>query len=150
MSAPPHLSLITLGVADVARATAFYESLGWQRAETSEPTITFLRLGTPGGGWVVLGLFGADDLAADAHQAPPAASPALPASFRGVTLASNQPSRDEVDRVVAAFVAAGATIVKVPEAVVWGGYSGYVADPDGHLWEIAHNPFSPEWAAPGS
>jgi hypothetical protein len=145
VSAPAHLSLITLGVADVARSTAFYESLGWQRAEASEPTITFLRLGTPGGGWVVLGLFGADHLAADAHlEAAPASG------FRGVTLASNQASRDDVDRVVAAFVTAGATVVKAPEAVFWGGYSGYVADPDGHLWEIAHNPFSPDWAAPGS
>lgn len=145
MSAPAHLSLVTLGVADVARSTAFYESLGWQRAAEGETTITFLRLGTPGGGWVVLGLFGATSLAEDARH--PGSVPG-PAAFRGVSLASNQSSRDEVDRVLAAFVAAGASVVKQPEAVEWGGYSGYVADPDGHLWEIAHNPFSPEWAAP--
>jgi hypothetical protein len=144
MSVTPHLSLVTLGVADVARSTAFYESLGWTRSEGSEASITFLRLGTPGGGWVVLGLFGATELADDALQ------PAPSGGFRGVTLASNQPSRDEVDRVFAAFVAAGATVAKAPEAVFWGGYSGYVADPDGHLWEIAHNPYSPEWAAPAT
>jgi uncharacterized protein len=144
ISAPAHLSLVTLGVADVARSTEFYESLGWRRAESSEPAITFLRLGTPGGGWVVLGLFGAADLAADARQVSSVAG------FRGVTLASNQRSREDVDRVVAEFVAAGATIAKAPEAVSWGGYSGYVADPGGHLWEIAHNPFSPEWAAPSA
>ena len=145
MSAPAHLSLVTLGVADVARATAFYTSLGWQRAAEGESTITFLRLGTPGGGWVVLGLFGASDLAADAGRVAPTPDATV---FRGVTLASNQASPDDVDRVVAAFVAAGATLVKPPETVEWGGYSGYVADPDGHLWEIAHNPYSPEWAAP--
>ncbi|MCB1000318.1 MAG: VOC family protein [Acidimicrobiales bacterium] len=144
MAVPAHLSLVTLGVADVARSTSFYESLGWQRAAEGESTITFLRLGTPGGGWVVLGLFGASDLAEDAHRTPAADATA----FRGVTLASNQPSRDDVDRVVAAFVTAGATLAKAPELVEWGGYSGYVADPDGHLWEIAHNPYSPEWAAP--
>lgn len=142
MSVTAHLSLVTLGVADVARSTAFYEALGWRRSDDSQSTITFLRLGTPGGGWVVLGLFGATELADDALQ------PAPSGGFRGVTLASNQPSRDGVDRVFAAFVVAGAAVAKRPEAVSWGGYSGYVADPDGHLWEIAHNPFSPEWAAP--
>ncbi len=142
MGAPAHLSLVTLGVADIARSTAFYEELGWQRSDASEESITFLRLGTPGGGWVVLGLYGAADLADDALQSMP------PGGFRGVTLASNQGSREEVDRVYATFVAAGAVAVKRPEAVSWGGYSGYVADPDGHLWEIAHNPLSPEWAAP--
>jgi uncharacterized protein len=144
VSVPAHLSLVTLGVTDLATSTAFYEALGWQRSEASEESITFLRLGTPGGGWVVLGLFGAADLADDARQPPPSDG------FRGVTLASNQGSRDDVDRVFAAFVAAGATVAKAPEAVSWGGYSGYAADPDGHLWEIAHNPFSPEWAAPTS
>ena len=63
--------------------------------------------------------------------------------FRGVTLALNCDSRDEVDAVYAAWCSAGATAVKPPEEVFWGGYSSYVADPDGHLWEIAHNPFAP-------
>jgi uncharacterized protein len=144
VSVPAHLSLVTLGVADLARSTAFYEALGWQRSNDGEEAITFLRLGTPGGGWMILGLFGATELADDALQ------PAPHGGFRGVTLATNQPSPDEVDRVFAAFVAAGATAAKSPEAVSWGGYSGYVADPDGHLWEIAHNPYSPEWAAPAT
>ncbi len=133
-----HLSVVTLGVSDLLRSTAFYEAVGWQRLDASSEQITFFQLGA-----VVLGLFGHDELAEDAAQ------PHAPASgFRGVTLAINFSSPAEVDRVVAEFVAVGARMVKQPTLVEWGGYSGYIADPDGHLWEIAFNPYSPEWAAP--
>jgi uncharacterized glyoxalase superfamily protein PhnB len=90
-------------------------------------------------GGVVLGLYGWDDLALDADVDGSSGD-----GFRGMSLAHNEPSPGDVDRAVAEFVAAGATIVKHPEPTEWGGYSGYVADPDGHLWEIAHNPFD-DW-----
>jgi catechol 2,3-dioxygenase-like lactoylglutathione lyase family enzyme len=135
MTVPQRISLVTLGVADVARSTAFYESLGWRRSSASVPSTTFFNTAGP-----VLTLFGHDDLAADAHL-PAGGSAATGArGFRGVTLAINLESRDAVDAAYAEWVAAGATEVKAPEAVFWGGYSSYVADPDGHLWELAHNP----------
>jgi uncharacterized protein len=132
MSVPQRLTMVTLGVADVARSSAFYEALGWRRSSASEDTITFFSMEGS-----VLGLFGREALAEDAAVDPDGSG------FRGVTLALNCADRDEVDAVHAAWLAAGATPVKPPEAVSWGGYSGYVADPDGHLWEIAHNPYSP-------
>lgn len=133
MSVPQRISLVTLGVADVARATAFYESLGWRRSSASQDGgITFFAMQGS-----ALALFGRDDLAHDAGVDPAGTG------FRGVSVALNCDSRGEVDDVFAAWVAAGATAVKPPEAVFWGGYSSYVADPDGHLWEIAHNPMSP-------
>lgn len=124
--------MVTLGVADVERSTAFYESLGWQRSSASQEGISFFTMQGS-----VLGLFGHDELADDAAVAPERSG------FRGVTCALNCANRDEVDVVVAEWVAAGAELITSPEAVFWGGYSSYVADPDGHLWEIAHNPFSP-------
>ena len=132
MSVPQRLTMVTLGVADVARSSAFYEALGWRRSSASQDAITFFSMQGS-----VLGIFGRDDLAEDARVDPAGSG------FRGVTLALNCADRAEVDAVHAAWIAAGATSVKPPEAVVWGGYSGYVADPDGHLWEIAHNPYSP-------
>ena len=132
MAVPQRLSLVTLGVTDVARSTAFYESLGWQRSTASQEAITFFSMEGS-----VLGLFCRDALAEDAGVDP------VGSGFRGVTLALNCADRDEVDAVYAAWLDAGATPVKPPEAVFWGGYSGYVADPDGHLWELAHNPYSP-------
>lgn len=130
MSVPARLTLVTLGVADVARATAFYESLGWRRSSGSvEGEVTFFSLQGS-----ALGLFGRDDLAADAGTAiARGGSP-------GVTLALNCDSEAEVDEV---WVGAGAEPIKRPEPTDWGGYSSYVADPDGHLWEIACNPQSP-------
>jgi uncharacterized glyoxalase superfamily protein PhnB len=130
VTVPPRLSIVTLGVADVGRATAFYEALGWTRSAASQESITFFQLQGS-----VLGLYGWDDLADDAAVSP------VGEGFRGVTCALNCDSRDEVDAVFAEWVAAGATPVKPPEAVFWGGYSSYVADPDGHLWEIVHNPY---------
>ncbi len=122
----------------MSRSTAFYEALGWQRSSASQTDVSFIKLGH-----VVLSLYGADALAADAGVSP-TGSP----GFRGVTLTLNLDSGAEVDRVFAEWVAAGATPVKQPVVAFWGGYSSYVADPDGHLWEIAYNLYSPEWAAP--
>jgi hypothetical protein len=124
--------MVTLGVADVARSTSFYESLGWRRSSASQAAITFFSMQGS-----VLGLFGREALAEDAAVDPAGSG------FRGVSLALNCDDRDEVEAVFADWVAAGASPVKPPEAVFWGGYSGYVTDPDGHLWEIAHNPYSP-------
>jgi uncharacterized protein len=134
MTIPARITLVTLGVSDVARATEFYERLGWPLSDASVPgEVSFFR--TTGG---LLGLFGLTDLAADAHQHDVVAS-----GFRGVSLAINCASRDEVDDAFRAAEAAGATILKPAEVVEWGGYSGYFADPDGHAWEVAHNPYWP-------
>ncbi|MBB3935892.1 VOC family protein [Aureimonas phyllosphaerae] len=127
------VSLITLGVADLSRSSRFYEALGWTRTDAGNDKVVFLQ-----GEGVVLSLFGLNDLAEDAGlNAGP-----LP-RFRGMTLAINLTSEAETDRLFAAAIAAGGDAVKRPETVFWGGYSGYVADPDGHLWELAHNPFFP-------
>lgn len=124
------LSLVTLGVANLARSTAFYEALGWRRGFPAAESVTFFQLGG-----IVLALWSQEGLAEDAG---------LPArtdrGFRGIALAHNVRSRAEVDAVVAAVEAAGGAVTKAPEEKVWGGYGAYVADPDGHLWEIAWNP----------
>jgi catechol 2,3-dioxygenase-like lactoylglutathione lyase family enzyme len=132
----PKLSVVTLGVRDLSRARRFYEALGWSCGEP-EPGSDICFFTLEG---VVLALYGWDDLAADAEL--PSTAPAQ--GFRGITLAHNEPSVADVDRAYARFVAAGAVVVKPPTATTWGGYSGYVADPDGHLWEIAFNPFE-DW-----
>ena len=128
----PALSLVTLGVADVARSTAFYEALGFRRNAQSRESVTFFQLSG-----VVLALFGREALAEDAGVS------ANGSGFRAVSLAQNFPSVEAVNAAFAHALACGATVVKAPEAVFWGGYSGYFADPDGHLWEVAHNPFFP-------
>ena len=124
------LSLVTLGVADLARARRFYEDgLGWRRGN-AETGVAFYQM--PG---AILALWSRPDLAEDAGVADSGAQ------FSGLTLAYNARSRQEVDAVLAEAVAAGATLTKPAHETVWGGYSGYFADPDGHLWEVAHNPF---------
>lgn len=129
----PHVSLITLGVDDLDRATRFYEAWGWRRSSASVAgTVAFLR-----GGAVVLALFARDDLAAEAGVAPAAAGPG------SVALAMNLADEGAVDASLDAAVAAGGRLTKPAERAVWGGYSGYVADPDGHLWEVAYNPGFP-------
>ena len=128
----PHVSIITLGVADVAKARAFYERLGFTASSTSQETIAFFSAGG-----VVLALFGRTHLAEDAKVAD------TPSGFSAVTLAHNVASPDDVDRVLAHAVACGAKLLKPGQKVFWGGYSGYFVDPDGHLWEVAHNPFFP-------
>lgn len=128
----PRLSLVTLGVGDVARARAFYERLGFRASPASQDTVTFFDAGG-----VVLALFGREALAADATVANGAAA------FSGVALAHNVRSEHEVDLVLIEAKAAGGRVVKPGQKAFWGGYSGYFADPDGHLWEVAHNPFFP-------
>jgi catechol 2,3-dioxygenase-like lactoylglutathione lyase family enzyme len=133
------ISLITLGVSDLARARAFYhDGLGWPVSSASTGDVVFLRTGG-----VVLALFPRDLLALDA------AIPAEGSGFGGIALAQNVANRDGVDRVLSEAVAAGAMLLKAGEDTEWGGRSGYFADPDGHPWEIAWNPFFP-MAADGS
>jgi predicted lactoylglutathione lyase len=122
------VSLITLGVADVAAARAFYEKLGWQGNEVEETV--FFQAG--GLGFV---LWGREKLAADGNLQVPGGD-----GFGGVALAHNVRSRQQVDEVVAVAEAAGATITKRPAETFYGGYAGYFTDLDGHLWEVAHNP----------
>lgn len=131
MAVPNRISIITLGVGDLERSTAFYESLGWERSSASMPAITLFEMQGS-----VLGLYERSALADDAKV------PADGSGFRGVTLALNLAGTDEVDTVFAEWVAAGAASVVEPHKAFWGGYSSYVADPDGHLWEIAHNPYA--------
>ena len=129
----PRINLITLGVTAMVASRAFYERLGFIASSASNADVTFFDANG-----VVLGLFGHVSLAEDAKvKAAP-----IPA-FRGVSLAWNAESEAAVDAIVAHARAAGATIVKQAEKVFWGGYSGYFADPDGHLWEVAYNPFFP-------
>ncbi len=126
------ITMVTLGVADLERAEAFYAALGWRKAAESQPGITFFQC--PG---MLLGLFPLEELANDQGR------PGAELGFGAMNLAQNQPDRETVDVVFAAAISAGATALKRPEEVFWGGYSGYFADPDGHAWEIAHNPFAP-------
>jgi predicted lactoylglutathione lyase len=131
MAVPARVSLVTLGVADVTRSTAFYQALGFEPSPASVAgDVTFFR--TAG---AILALWGAGDLAADS-LADGVPGP----GFRGVALAINLGSEAEVDAAFATAEAAGAVIVKPPVRTEWGGYSGYFADPDGHAWEVAHNP----------
>lgn len=131
MAVPNRISIITLGVSDLAAATAFYESLGWRRSSSSVESMTFIAMQGS-----ALGLYQWDSLADDAQV------PAEGSGFRGVALALNCDSRDEVDAVFAEWVEAGGNAVLQPHAAFWGGYSSYVSDPDGHLWEIVHNPYA--------
>lgn len=134
MTVPARLSLATLGVTDVARSTAFYQALGWPISTASVPdVVSFFR--TAGG---LLSVFNVDDLAADATV-----DPARSAGFRGVALAINVDTAQDVDAALDTAVAAGGTLVKPAQRASWGGYTGYFADPDGHLWEVAHNPGFP-------
>jgi catechol 2,3-dioxygenase-like lactoylglutathione lyase family enzyme len=136
MTVPARVSLATLGVADVARATEFYSSLGWRLSPASVPgVVSFFH--TAGG---LLALAGTDDMAADAGLATRTA----PANdFRGTLLAINVESPAAVDEGLRAAVTAGATLAKAGSAAEWGGYVGYFTDPDGHLWEITYNPDFP-------
>ena len=133
MPIPARISIVTLGVSDLARSSEFYAALGWRKSDASQDAIAWFHTADS-----VLGLFATEDLARDAN-----ADPRHHPGFRGVTLAINLESPEAVDQAMAAAVAAGATVQKPATAADWGGYSGYFADPDGHLWELAHNPFFP-------
>ncbi|RWR33845.1 VOC family protein [Sinirhodobacter populi] len=125
------VTLITLGVRNLAKSRAFYEALGWTPAEAT-PAVTFFQM--PG---MALGLFGLRDLAVDQGR------PEVPLGTGGFTLAQNFASTEDVDAAYAAAVAAGADPIRPPSKTYWGGYSGYYGDPDGHVWEIAWNPYWP-------
>jgi uncharacterized protein len=125
----PRISLITLGVANLARSRAFYERLGFRASSASSDAVVFFQAGG-----MALALYPRTDLAKDAHLS------AEGSGFCGIALAYNARSRDEVDRVLAEAAAAGAAILKPAEQAFWGGYSGYFADPDGFPWEVAWNP----------
>lgn len=131
----PRISMITLGVRDLAASVKFYEQgLGFPRME-SPPEVAFFTLN---GTW--LGLFGREALAEDANV------PAEGHGFEAFALAHNVGSEAEVDAVVNRAIQAGATLAKLPQKVFWGGYSGYFKDLDGHLWEVAYNPHF--WVGP--
>ena len=122
------VSLITLGVADLARARAFYERLGWRGQEVEETA--FFQAGG-----MALVLWGREKVAADAGVADGGSD-----GFGGITIAQNVRSRAEVDEVMAVAAEAGAVITQAARDTFYGGYAGFFADPDGHVWEIAHNP----------
>lgn len=132
---PPRVNLITLGVSDIDHSTRFYEALGWKKSSASKPgEISFFSLGN-----IVFGLYPRDKLADDAGI-PDNGDASL---FRGVAHSINTANEAEVDTWLAVAVEAGARLAKPGQKVFWGGYSGYFADPDGHLWEVAFNPFAP-------
>ena len=127
--------MITLGVIDLARSADFYENgLGFPRYGDDEDVAFFQLHGT----W--LGLYAREALAEDAGVSPDGNG------FNSFAIAHNVASDEEVDRVMQEALSAGAVLVKEPQKVHWGGYSGYFRDPDNHLWEIAHNPFA--WIGP--
>ncbi len=123
------VSLITLGVADLARSRAFYEALGWKASSYGNDSVAFFQMGG-----IVLALWGRKDLADDAGL------PDDGSGFRGMALAHNTRRKEDVDAALATAERAGARIVKKGQDAFWGGYTGYFADPDGHVWEVAWNP----------
>lgn len=127
----PKISIITLGVNNVAAATEFYTKLGFTPHEHSNEKITFFALE---GTW--LALFTSSDLAADAGITSDSSG------FRRVAVAHNVDSPEKVDATLQEAVDCGATLVKPGQSAEWGGYSGYFADPDGFLWEVAYNPYA--------
>jgi catechol 2,3-dioxygenase-like lactoylglutathione lyase family enzyme len=122
------LSLVTLGVSDLGRARRFYEALGWQSGADADDDVVFFRAGG-----TVLALWGRAELAEDSGVEDGG-------GWGGVTLAHNVRSPEEVDAVMAEAERAGATITRAAGPTFWGGYSGAFTDPDGHAWEVAHNP----------
>ncbi len=129
----PRINFVTLGVRDMLAMRAFYERLGLVASSASNPNVTFFNVNG-----IVLGLYGYDAFAEDAAIQPDS----MPI-FRGVSLAWNGRSEEEVDQIMAHAKNAGATITKPAQKVFWGGHSGYFSDPEGNLWEVAFNPFAP-------
>ena len=124
------ISLITLGVSDLVRSRAFYARLGWREVEPRHDEVAFFQLNG-----LALGLYGREALAEDARL------PGAGSGFGGIAIAINFASPDLVDAALDEAWSAGGTVLKPAETASWGGYSGYFADPDGHPWELAHNPF---------
>jgi len=131
----PRISLITLGVRDLKKSRAFYDALGWHMASSDEEAENIVAYNMSNG--MALGLFGHDALAHDANVSPDGSG------FRGVSIAYNVDAKDDVARILSEAEAAGGKIMKPAEDVFWGGHSGYFADPDGHMWEVAYNPYAP-------
>ena len=123
------VSLVTLGVRDVASARTFYEALGWRAKPRSDDDVAFFQTGS-----TAFALWGRDELAVDSAVEDGG-------GWGGVTLAHNVDSPEEVDAVIDEARTAGATIGREPGPTFWGGYSGVFVDPDGHPWEVAHNPY---------
>ncbi|MGA2419194.1 MAG: VOC family protein [Candidatus Acidiferrum sp.] len=123
------ISIITLGVADLPRSIAFYERLGWRRSMQETAGIAFFQAGG-----MAFALYPREELAKDANISP------VGQGFPGFSLAYNARTRDKVDSILAEAQAAGAKLQKPALEAFWGGYSGYFADPDGYLWEVAWNP----------
>lgn len=126
------ISIVTLGVKDLARSRAFYKSLGWIESTASQAEIAFFSAGS-----VVFGLFQREALAEDANVS------SVGSGFSGFTLAHNVESEEAVVKTLDEAVAAGAVLARPAEKVFWGGYRGYFSDPDGFLWEVCFNPFFP-------
>jgi catechol 2,3-dioxygenase-like lactoylglutathione lyase family enzyme len=129
------LSLVTLGCDDLATARAFYARLGWHEGGPSSESVAFYQLGG-----IILGLWGRAELATEAGIVE---APRLKQGFGGIALAYNVREKSEVDAVLAAAAAAGGRVLKPGAERFWGGYSGYFADPEGHIWEVAWNPHFP-------
>lgn len=129
---PQRITMITLAVARLEQSRAFYTALGWTEADGGNDKIAFYKIAGQ-----FLALYTKDALINDLGM------PIHERSTGTITLATNYNSPKEVDRAFTDAVAAGAIVITEPKEVFWGGYSGYFADPDGHLWEVAHNPF---WA----
>jgi uncharacterized protein len=132
MTIPARISIVTIGVADVARSTRFYEAIGWERCSSSLDEISWFRTADS-----YLGIFGWHQLAEDAQLFEPSRG-----SFGGITLAINVETREAVDAALEEAVAAGGSILK-PGTDLPYGYSSYFADPDGHPWEVAFIPGFP-------
>jgi uncharacterized protein len=122
------LSVVTLGVRDLAKARAFYEALGWKTGAGPDDDVVFFQAGG-----LVVSLWSRESLAEDSAVEDPG-------GWGGITLAHNVGSPEEVDAVISEAEAAGATIGRPGATTFWGGYSGVFIDPDGHPWEVAHNP----------
>lgn len=127
------LSLVTLGVADLARSIAFYEMLGFSRKAKAAQGVGFFQAGA-----ITFAVWPAGELAKDANAANAPAP-----GFRGVALAWNCRSESDVDAAIELARRSGGSVTKPAQKTFWGGYAGYFADPDGHLWEVAYNPGFP-------
>lgn len=127
---PQRVTMITLAVDDLARSRKFYADIGWQEADGGNDMIAFYKITGQ-----FFALYSKDALTKDIGM------PVHKRSTGTITLATNYNSKEEVDRAFADALAAGAIVITKPKEVIWGGYSGNFTDPDGHLWEVAHNPF---------
>lgn len=133
MTCEARINIVTLGVSDISTATNFYQALGWNKSESqSNDDVSFFQLDN-----LVLAMYGLQGLREDACIKDDLGVPGA------VTLAINLPGEADVNRFLKNITKVGGTVIKPAEKAFWGGYSGYFADPDGHRWEVAYNPFFP-------